>query len=362
MKYESIPCSACGEAFGERDDVVVCPVCGAPHHRTCWTAAGGCAHGSAHARGYVWVSPVKEPAPAASSADEQPAEETGERRIPCPSCGEENFENDVYCIRCGAMLNGSDGRGYADEWENADRTAREARRREVMNQFDRFGGLDPNSTLDGIPVCEYADYVGGARPGRLLRRISNAERFHNPVASLVPAGLLGPIWFLYRKMVREGLLLALAVLVLAACSGLCQLNDAFVAYAKGAMQAAQDMAAGRLTPQESGERFNELAEEYEATVLPEKDRIKSAVGDCLYYAAFLGAPVYGALRGLQLYRRRAKRGIYEIRGRCSSLDQYRDTLIAEGGSSVGLAAAGVLLLLLARGLTIYLPFIIALFS
>ena len=361
MKYENIPCAACGVPFGDRDGVVVCPVCGAPRHRTCWTAAGGCAHAAAHAQGYVWTSPVPEAKPAGRTEPDEPTAENGERRIPCPSCGQDNFENDVYCVRCGALLDGSDGRGYADDWENADRAARSARRAEVMRQYERFGGLDPNSLLDGIPVCEYADYVGGARPGRLLRRISGAERIRSFVTSILPAGVFGPVWFLYRKMVKEGLLLALVMLALAACSGLCQLNDAFVAYAKGAIETAQDLRAGRLTPQESTERLYELAETYDSTVLPRKDQIKETIGSCLYYLAFLGAPLYGALRGLALYRKKAKNAILGIRARCTNLDEYRDALIAEGGGSAGLAVAGVVLVLLARGAAVYLPFILALF-
>ena len=57
MRYTGINCEACGAAFTESDDVVVCPVCGAPHHRTCWNETGRCAHEAAHADGYAWTMP-----------------------------------------------------------------------------------------------------------------------------------------------------------------------------------------------------------------------------------------------------------------------------------------------------------------
>ena len=167
---------------------------------------------------------------------------------------------------------------------------------------------------------------------------------------------------LYRKLVKEGLLLALAMLVLAACSGLCQLNDAFVTYSKGVMETTEALRAGRLTMEEFYEQVTEVEEVYASTVLPRKDQIKETVGSCLYYLAFIGAPVFGALRGLSLYRKKAKNDIFGIRERCTNLNDYRKTLIAEGGGSAGLAAAGVALVLLARGAAVYLPFILALFQ
>ena len=35
-KYVNVPCAKCGKPFTEDDDVVVCPDCGAPHHRSCY--------------------------------------------------------------------------------------------------------------------------------------------------------------------------------------------------------------------------------------------------------------------------------------------------------------------------------------
>ena len=34
--YEGCQCPVCGKSFQESDDIVVCPQCGAPHHRECW--------------------------------------------------------------------------------------------------------------------------------------------------------------------------------------------------------------------------------------------------------------------------------------------------------------------------------------
>ena len=43
--YKGYKCAACGNVFDENDDVVVCPECGAPHHRSCYLEKGQCALG-----------------------------------------------------------------------------------------------------------------------------------------------------------------------------------------------------------------------------------------------------------------------------------------------------------------------------
>lgn len=53
-KYTGKACAACGKIFKENDDVVVCPDCGAPHHRECYSKAGHCALESRHKEGEKW--------------------------------------------------------------------------------------------------------------------------------------------------------------------------------------------------------------------------------------------------------------------------------------------------------------------
>ena len=48
MKYENYICPVCKEQFTEDSDVVVCPECGTPHHRSCWKQNGRCANEDKH--------------------------------------------------------------------------------------------------------------------------------------------------------------------------------------------------------------------------------------------------------------------------------------------------------------------------
>ncbi|MCH5325155.1 MAG: hypothetical protein J1E39_08065 [Eubacterium sp.] len=47
-------CPVCGETFAPDSDIVVCPECGAPHHRECFHTAGHCAYEQQHAEGFEW--------------------------------------------------------------------------------------------------------------------------------------------------------------------------------------------------------------------------------------------------------------------------------------------------------------------
>lgn len=52
--FTQYACPVCGQKFHASDDVVVCPQCGAPHHRTCWKEEGRCHFQSAHGTPSQW--------------------------------------------------------------------------------------------------------------------------------------------------------------------------------------------------------------------------------------------------------------------------------------------------------------------
>ena len=86
-KYYGCPCEGCGEPLTLKDDIVVCPDCGAPYHRTCYEKLGRCIHSPAHAAGYEWHFPYQD----------------AELRT-CPSCGERTLRSEETCRCCGAAL------------------------------------------------------------------------------------------------------------------------------------------------------------------------------------------------------------------------------------------------------------------
>lgn len=48
MDYKKYICPVCNEKFNEDDDIVVCPECGTPHHRSCYFRNGKCFNDDKH--------------------------------------------------------------------------------------------------------------------------------------------------------------------------------------------------------------------------------------------------------------------------------------------------------------------------
>lgn len=53
-RFENKLCPACRIRFVKNADVVVCPTCGTPHHRACYSIKGKCALEELHAEGWSW--------------------------------------------------------------------------------------------------------------------------------------------------------------------------------------------------------------------------------------------------------------------------------------------------------------------
>ena len=53
-RFENKLCPICRARFTDKADVVVCPICGTPHHRVCYEIRGKCGLENLHESGFVW--------------------------------------------------------------------------------------------------------------------------------------------------------------------------------------------------------------------------------------------------------------------------------------------------------------------
>lgn len=376
MKYNDIPCAACKQPFTETDDVVVCPVCGAPHHRACWKQLGHCAFEDKHAAGYEWTSPLPEPASARPGQKEDDAPrrlKNGEGVATCPRCGESVFEHDIFCLHCGQRLIDVDPteperqqapdpdapRRFIPD-ESQDETDESFRpNEEFYEDFYRFGGIDPNATIEDIPVWEYAAFVGGRKPGAIVRRIYSMKRFGSRVSVTLAALLLGPIWYFYRKMFREGIALTAVLLALNIAVGVCMLTPAMRTMLTSMFETFAEVRE-TMDPAALQDKIYDLYETY-AENITQEDRARLAAANILQYLV-IGVYVLGGMFGLSRYHKKVVREIHAIRSRCTDMDQYRAALAVSGGTSVGAAVIGAILNGIGAMLQIYLPVLIVLFS
>lgn len=371
MRYKDINCEKCGAVFTEDDDVVVCPVCGAPHHRSCWNEANACAHESEHDTGYQWIMPEK---PEEKAHEEQkkplPNEfmlKNGESVIVCPRCGSMNCENDVYCMRCGAPLkenaqqnNGGEFFGEGAYTENQNYQQQNYQRERMAADFNRFGGIDPNAEIDGIPVAEYSDYVGGRTPGKIIRKIAVMLRFGKEVSWCWPAVFIGPVWFFWRKMKKEGVIFSALLIALCLFTGLLQINAPLERYYKDTFAAFEEVISGELTVAEFQEKLAEYSNIYAYAELTSEESAKATAASVLSYLAEPGISIACALTAMHFYRKKIKNSVLDIRTRCTSMDEYRAALQQEGGTSIGWGAVGAVLYIAARLCATYLPAILIL--
>ena len=95
--YKKSACVACGEAFDETSDIVVCPECGAPHHRECWKELGHCACEEKHGEGFEW-QPEKRyfGINDAFAADAERPAGSEDAVVICPNCGRKTKKSEKY--------------------------------------------------------------------------------------------------------------------------------------------------------------------------------------------------------------------------------------------------------------------------
>ena len=208
-KYYGCPCEGCGEPLTLKDDIVVCPDCGAPYHRTCYEKLGRCIHSPAHAAGYEWHFPYQD----------------AELRT-CPSCGERTLRTEERCRCCGAVLppesqcpepptqsqpgTDADGRfDYNDLYRQYQQTVEEPTRRNVQAAFGK------EELIDGIPYSDWNDYIGKAAPV-YLNDYSRMQLQHTKISMCFSALVFGPFYFFYRKAWKPAFGFLAAELLLAA--------------------------------------------------------------------------------------------------------------------------------------------------
>lgn len=187
MKYERQNCVHCGREFAKNDDIVVCPVCGTPHHRECWADGNGCGNAFRHDEGYVYQTPEQA--------------QTDGKSEKCTFCGNENPENTLICHKCGADLtNGAPRQGGMPGGI-------------PFMTFDFTPPKDPyadsTDTIDDVPVSAVAKRVL-IKTDYYIPKFTKLSKRKIPIswnwaAFIMPSCL----WFYFRKCYIAGTLAAI---------------------------------------------------------------------------------------------------------------------------------------------------------
>ena len=191
LNTEGVSCVRCHAYLFPEDDIVYCPVCGAPHHRECYNQLGHCALEEFHGtdRQYDKVKAREEEQAAAEMPN---TGENAEGLITCQMCHEKYDFALNACPKCGphniAKAGGS-----------------------VVN-FDNLGGVPADYEIgDGITADEAKRFVAANTPRYIPKfAVLNAKNklSWNWLAFLFPCG-----WMLSRKMYKNGIIAGLLTVI-----------------------------------------------------------------------------------------------------------------------------------------------------
>lgn len=190
LDYTRYTCPVCHRAFSSGEDIVVCPQCGAPHHRACFHSLGHCAYDTHHGTSLQWKP--------------DPQKDDEHVRV-CGNCGTVNADGLKVCRKCGHNL-----------LEPLPAPSSEQPQSEAAifySQFSPYIGIDPDSCMDGCPARDIAGFVGARADYYLARfhfmRSQKTKNSWNWAAALFPVG-----WALYRKLYKPFVILLLLSILL----------------------------------------------------------------------------------------------------------------------------------------------------
>lgn len=175
MNQTGKKCALCGIIFDENDDVVVCPECGAPHHRDCWKQTGHCAREEFHGTEEVFDEPDGEEIP-------------------------EQSENDMF---------------FGDEAEEIPENDEQRAAREVIDNINN--NSMENISINGISADIYEAAIGKNQryyiPRFMLTEKAEKVKMWNFMAFLTPMA-----WAFYRKLYKLAAIFLAFYLLLGAIS------------------------------------------------------------------------------------------------------------------------------------------------
>ncbi len=195
-RYTGDECAVCKVTFKDGDDVVVCPVCGTPHHRACYSKETGCANNDWHG-----VKTYEDEKRKQREETAKKCEDTS--TLKCSRCGAQNPLSGLFCQVCGNSLfqktqNENPNRGFSFSPPPIN----------PIPFTTPFGGLSPEEDIDGITAKELAVFVGD-NSFYFLPKMKQLKREEKIMSWNWSAFFFHFMYFFYRKMYLIGILVAL---------------------------------------------------------------------------------------------------------------------------------------------------------
>lgn len=344
MDYKGEKCPICGREFIDGDDIVVCPECGTPYHRACWS--GRCVNEQKHGS-FVW-SPKKNP-------ESVNTNEQGVGFIDCPVCGAQNPPGSKVCRVCGSELKAENTNNPSDQGGGS---------------FDSFGGNTGNGGNFSFPFGRYSPYqnpavrnaqakygmknIGGVVPvGDAAEYIQReSDKYIGKMIKMDDDGtklswnwsafIFSFFWCFYRKMITVGIAMMMIFLSITLLSNTLPtfIYEKFKPDVYAEYQAEMTKVSGEVSSVYSGNTDQAQALDDIQKLASSPVVMTSAV---MQLALDLIASVVFGFFANYFYKKRMIQDVQAIREIAEGQNEYHIYLLQRGGVSVGYVLLAIFL-------------------
>lgn len=306
MIYTNEKCSVCNKAFADDDDIVVCPICGTPHHRQCYVDNKTCANESLHSQGFEWTPSDTEKAEISVASAEPEKQDDGHKVVFCPNCGKENPAEEPVCTNCGARLYNNQQKGVLSQPIILPDMSNQQFSTPVIQ-------ILPDDEIGGNKVSDTAEYIQ-LNADRYIPKMFKMEKTGNNISWNWAAFFFTPYWFFFRKLQITGFVLMLLSLIVTGCCA----TDRLVAATINAQDVYQQYKSGNAT---------------EEQLLASRDQVAKLPEAIVLSSSQLVLKIFAGLFANYLYKKKAEKDIRDIKSKATTPEAYRLMLFKRGGMS-----------------------------
>ncbi len=302
FRYVGQKCPICNNEFNGNDDIVVCPLCGTPHHRECYKKNGECGNFDMHNDGFRWMPESTQ----TQSSAEQPVNDAPQDNPP--------FTQPIPPTYSGTPYSSTQASSTVF----------------FSNQPNPFS-LFPDEIADGVKTEEAAEFVQASSHKYVQNFFyvkSNKKTFN------WAAFLFAPYWFFYRKMHKLGaifLALFLSISLLSTFpTPIVELNDAIINLETKYETVDEDM-----TDEEAEVYLDEMTSDIREVF---SSNVTGTVMLFVLAVAELGLHIYVGFKANKWYYEFTVKEIRKIKAQTPDVNQQKLLYYKSGGVALGITA------------------------
>jgi hypothetical protein len=215
-KYIDEKCPVCDSRFSETDDVVVCPVCGTPHHRSCYAENKDCANKHLHNEGFVWKPENIGDSSYGADRLARLIEETdalrdfnvdGKMNGSFDNAGENNSENHRNNVKA------EDKNDLLMKFRRYVMMNEQNLSRQNQEEFDELRKRALERVIFGVSEQEIVHFQGGVVNPYLIAVYRNMAEKNRVLSLNLFAAFLSPLYQFYHRMRSAGIILSVVAFV-----------------------------------------------------------------------------------------------------------------------------------------------------